>query len=176
MRIPRQPSADDRTRLAAGPVPATGADGAAPGGSLLQDRLAGLVDELRAVGYWQRLVQARTDLVVAGLLYGSPVPTQAGPHRLDPRVDDEPSLLAAGMDLERLLADLAPLCSAGAGPGEHLERLRGSATRLAARRRHLLSEVEALELALQDAAALEAERAAEAAARAACTPVLPAPS
>ena len=55
MHIPRQP---DGARGA-------GADG-------LRGRRQALVRQVRTVAYWQRLVQARTDLVVAGLLYNAP--------------------------------------------------------------------------------------------------------
>lgn len=72
MHIPRQADGEraDRTDGAlsrAALAPVSGVDA-------LRTRRRHLVQQLRAVVYWQRLVQARTDLLVAGLLYTSPVP------------------------------------------------------------------------------------------------------
>jgi hypothetical protein len=166
MHIPRQPSADDRAGPVAptwdGPARAVLPVAATPGAQVLRGRLEELVTELRALGYWQRLVQARTDLVVAGLLYGAPVPTTT--ERLAAGAEAHDAAAPEGVDVDRLLADLAPLGCSEAGPGEHLERLRRTTVRLAERRRHLLEEVAATELALQDAAVLAAERLTGAAA------------
>lgn len=96
-----------------------------------------LADELRRTVYWSRLVQARLDLLVAGLLYAAPSPTQAAVadmHRADPlrhlhplrhldstcgQLSDGPSLSMSapmGMDLSYLL-DGGPLGSDGEAEG-----------------------------------------------------------
>jgi hypothetical protein len=127
-----------------------------------------LIGQLRAVAYWQRLVQARTDLVVAGLLYSAPVPVPGPPVALaehwartgpaaedptraaelrwlaEPPEDLEVGLLVGGLD--RGLGD---------GAGEHLDRLRRVASGLAAHRRGLDDELDAVTLALHDRLALD---------------------
>lgn len=157
MRIPRQATPGDRSAVPGSP--GTGGSGV----DALQARLEGLVGDVRTVEYWQRLVQARTDLVVAGLLYGAPVPTTA--ERLVGGAASHDATPPEGevVGLDRVLADLAPLECSEDGPGAHLERLRRTAARLSERRHHLVAEVDAVSLALRDAVELVAERAGRAA-------------
>ncbi|MGJ7439798.1 hypothetical protein [Aquipuribacter sp. MA13-6] len=136
---------------------ALGADG-------LRARLERLVAQQRAVTYWQRLVQARTDLVVAGLLYGTPVPaartlaatTLGGADQARPATppcaqdpDDLHALATPpdGLDVAGLLGVVS---LDGDGPGGHLDRLRVAAGLLAHRRCVLEAELDAVTLALQD--------------------------
>lgn len=154
MHIPTQP---DGSRAPDAAAPA-GVDG-------LRARRRRLVGQLRAVAYWQRLVQARTDLVVAGLLYSAtpvlgsrslPVPARpvgpVGPAAWPAAGADDLHLLAhppAGVDVARLLHGLASPGGDG-GPGAHLDRLREATTLLAGRRRSLEDELDAVTLALHD--------------------------
>ena len=149
MRIPRQVDGSRTTTQ--------GADG-------LRARRQHLVGQLRAVAYWQRLVQARTDLLVAGLLYAAPVPVVTPREGLvehdEHHAHDVPedhvrpadlNQLAAppeGLDLE-LLVGGAPH-GLGAGAGVHLDRLRSVAAVLSAHRRGLDDELDAVTLALHD--------------------------
>lgn len=141
MRIPRQPD---------GPAPA-GADD-------LRARRSHLVDRLRTLAYWQRLVQARVDLVVAGLLYRAPAaPSTAwtapvaasGPTSGDPGVEYLHALSAPpeGLDVT-LLIGCTP--QEDGGPGAYLEQLRRTSLLLLGRRRQLEDELDAVTLALHD--------------------------
>lgn len=176
MHIPRQP--DAFRMVHAGRL--TGSAGAGTpavrgpatlGSEGLRARRQHLIGQRRSVAYWQRLVQARTDLLVAGLLYCAPVPSARdlpgaplspepwaarGPE-LQPGSDDLPDgrddlhALASppdGLDVVRLLG--APGGPGGAldGPGAHLDRLRSAAATLASHRRGLDYELDAVTLAL----------------------------
>ncbi|WP_380169457.1 hypothetical protein [Jannaschia sp. R86511] len=171
MHIPRQPDgsrehhADRRDGRAAAGRPGSGP--AATGTEGLRTRRRDLVTQQRAVGYWQRLVQARVDLVVAGLLYGAPVPAASAlaaglgvPLTRDRARDTDPGP-CAGPDLADLHAlaeppeglDVSALLGrhrADEGPGAQLQRLRQAALLLAGRRHALDEELDAVTLALHD--------------------------
>ena len=140
MRIPRQ---SDRSRATRAEHP----DDAAG----LRARRHHLVEQLRAVGYWQRLVQARTDLLVAGLLYSAPVPTAlARSDRPAGTVADEADLAGLanppeGLDVRCLLAG-----AAADGPGAQLDRLRAVTSELVRRSRALLEELDVVTTALHE--------------------------
>lgn len=169
MHIPRQTDGShERAARRTGPEGSGGTavpGPAALGADGLRARREHLLVQRRAVTYWQRLVQARTDLVVAGLLYGTPVPfartlaaatltgpTDAAPTPSSAGPDDADDLhaLAAppdGLDVSGLLGVVS---LDGDGPGCHLERLRLAAGLLAHRRCLLDTELDAIGLALQD--------------------------
>lgn len=143
MRIPRQ-SDTSSARTAE----------RAAGAAVLRAHRRHLTGQLRSVGYWQRLVQARTDLSVAGLLYGAPVPTggstpahAGGPPRTGEDDHDLSGLLVPpeGVDVGRLLQAVGP-----EGTGAHLERLRGVALVLAGRRRALQTDLDVVTAALHE--------------------------
>lgn len=144
MHIPRQP---DAARVVH--------PGRGMGSYALRARRQHLVRELRTVIYWQRLVQARTDLVVAGLLYSAAVPAERHPTppATGPAVPDDDGDLHAlacppeGLDLTRLIGGLGLL---GDGPGAHLDRLRRATVTLTARRRSLQDDLDAVTLALHE--------------------------
>jgi hypothetical protein len=117
----------------------------AAGAAELRARRRHLVGQLRSVGYWLRLVQARTDLSVAGLLYTAPVPAAvparrpwdaAGPVGTDDGDADLSGLAAPpeGVDVQRLLG-----AACQESPGAHLERLR-EVTLVLVRRSRALQE------------------------------------
>lgn len=149
MRIPRQVDGSRTTTQ--------GIDG-------LRARRQHLVGQLRTVAYWQRLVQARTDLLVAGLLYGAPVPVVDPPEGLvehdEHHVHDVPEDHVRPADLHQLApppegldVDLlvgGPQRGLGGGTGAHLDRLRSVAAMLTAHRRGLDDELDAVTLALHD--------------------------
>ena len=116
------------------------------------------MEQLRGVGYWQRLVQARTDLQVAGLLYAAPVPTSAaaittsaprpqGPWAPGTHGEEDLTTLTAppaGLDVMGLL---------GAGtrdPGAQLDRLREVALVLVRRSMSLQEELDTVTSALHE--------------------------
>jgi len=140
MQLPRQ---SDRSRASR----AEHLDDAAG----LRARRHHLVEQLRAVGYWQRLVQARTDLLVAGLLYSSPVPTSLARSGWPAgTVGDDADLngLATppeGLDVRCLLAGVA-----AEGPGAQLDRLREVTSELVHRSRALLEELDVVTTALHE--------------------------
>lgn len=152
MHIPRQPDAREVDRVPCRTVVASPTPVAA---SALRVRRDHLVAELRTVTYWQRLVQARTDLAVAGLLYTAPVPAfatraavtapgVAGPwHRLD-------APAPAGMDLAALLYQVGPLDGGPEGTGRHLEQLRSTSLQLLARHHDLSEQLDAVNAALHE--------------------------
>lgn len=115
----------------------------------LRARRRRLVGQLRAVGYWQRLVQARTDLSVAGLLYAAPVPAalpSTGWSVTTVGDDADLSGLSAppdGVDVARLLAG-----ACAEGPGLHLDRLREVSGLLVRRSRVLQEELDLVTTAL----------------------------
>ena len=140
MRIPRQ--SDGSGARVEHPDDAAG----------LRARRRHLVAQLRAVGYWQRLVQARTDLAVAGLLYCAPVPGAAvGPGWVGTPSGDEadPADLSGldtppdGLDVRRLLGE--PVAG---GPGAQLDRLRQVAIGLACRSLTVREELDVITTAL----------------------------
>ncbi len=143
MHIPRQP---DAARVVH--------PGRGIGSDALRVRRQHLVGQLRTVVYWQRLVRARTDLVVAGLLYAAPAPTDRllAPPATGAVVDDDGDLHdlvspPEGLDTTRLLGGLG---LAGDGPGAHLDRLRQATVTLTARRRSLQDDLDAVTLALHE--------------------------
>ena len=144
MQIPRQSDG----RRAPGAVPADAAAG-------LRTRRRHLVEQLRSVGYWQRLVQARTDLLVAGLLYAAPVPAAVPPGGGHPCGEGDGDLagLASppeGVDVAGLLAG-----TCAAGPGAHLDRLREVSLVLVRRSRALQEELDTVTSALHAQLALD---------------------
>lgn len=120
------------------------------GVTALRTRRDRLVGELRNVSYWQRLVQARTDLVVAGLLYTAPVPTMRVAPPPPSQCHDVDAAVPEGMDLARLLCEVGPLDLGRSGPGHHLEQLRRTALELSGRHQELAEELDAVNLALHD--------------------------
>lgn len=138
MHIPRQ---SDRSRAPRG----ESLDGAAE----LPARRRHLIDQLRTVGYWQRLVRARTDLSVARLLYCAPVPTAVGYGSwFAGTIGDDADLAALatppeGLDVEQLLGGAGP-----EGPGAQLDRLREVASVLVRRSHALQEELDVVTLAL----------------------------
>ena len=185
---PREPRADRRTGHEDAVAPVTPVvPGPAPTGTEgLRARRQHLVGQLRTVTYWQRLAQARVDLVVAGLLYGAPAPTTtrwtapAGPRTaaaLGALVAGLPGLRGPGPveatdatpadDLHALAAppeglDVSLLIgpgSDGAGPGARLDRLRRSSALLAGRRRVLEEELDAVTQVLHDRLASDGDEA-----------------
>ncbi len=144
MQIPRQ--SDGSRTHGAGP-----ADAAAG----LRTRRRHLVEQLRSVGYWQRLVQARTDLLVAGLLYAAPVPSAVLPgagHPGRPGDGDLAGLSSPpeGVDVAGLLAG-----TCAEGPGAHLDRLREVSLVLVRRSRALQEELDVVTTALHAQLALD---------------------
>ena len=118
----------------------------------LRARRRHLIAQLRAVGYWQRLVQARTDLSVAGLLYCAPVPGGVvGPGWVGTPFGDEADTADVsglgtppeGLDVPRLLGEPVP-----DGPGAQLDRLRQVAIGLACRNRTVREELDVVTTAL----------------------------
>ena len=132
-----------------------------------------LEHELRRTAYWRRLVQARLDLVVAGLLYAAPAPSPAataGMVRSDPlrparragdEAADEVSALSfeapLGLDVSYLLdggsADRGPDWRSGATPpdtGTRLDRLRQVLRLLTDAERALVAELHAVTPALRE--------------------------
>lgn len=135
-----------------------------------------LEHELRRTVYWRRLVQARLDLVVAGLLYAAPSPTQvatADMVRTDPLrpthdPDDDDRTGAAplsfeapvGLDLSYLLdgscrdrdGDGRGRCASGtpSDPGARLDRLREVSRLLADHERSVVAELHAVAPVLQE--------------------------
>lgn len=149
------PSQADRSGAAhAGATPA--GEGAAAPVEELRARRLHLVQQLRSVGYWQRLVRARTDLLVAGLLYGAPVPgapTWVPPAAGGPDLHDLPGLddlsePPEGLDLGHLLEAPGGSGRVQAEEGERLDRLRAAATVLAGRSRGLQEELDEVTVAL----------------------------
>lgn len=143
MRIPRQADGGRATT--------SGVDG-------LRARRQDLISRLRTVAYWQRLAQGRTDLLVAGLLYGAPVPlvrrplsVVAGSAAAEPVDDARPALPPEGLDVDLLLGGSATRCD----PGSHLDRLRGAALLLTGHRIALEDELDAVTLALHDLLAVD---------------------
>lgn len=140
MHIPRQSDGPP----ARTPVRAEGADE-------LRARRRHLVGQLRSVGYWQRLVQARTDLSVAGLLYSAPAPAPVpAPVRAEvPSAEDAgPDGLQTppeGVDIGRLLGG-----ACADGPGADLDRLREVTLVLVRRSRALQEELDVVTTALHD--------------------------
>lgn len=131
-------------------------DGSGGAGAVRADDLAELrarrrrlVGQLRAVGYWQRLVQARTDLSVAGLLYAAPVPTALPATGWSAGTDGDDTDLSGlsappdGLDVARLLAG-----SSADGPGLHLDRLREVSGLLVRHSRALQEELDLITTAL----------------------------
>ena len=124
----------------------------------LRARRTRLLAQLSAVGYWQQLVRARTDLCVAGLLYASPVPTAVptavpGSDWCACTVGGDVHLMALaippdGLDVQRLLGDVV-----SGGRGEQLERLREVASVLVRRSRALQEELDVLSTALHESLA-----------------------
>lgn len=130
-----------------------------------REHLEHLEHELRRTAYWRRLVQARLDLVVAGLLYAAPAPTPAateGMVRTDPLrparaagdgtgpTDGAPLSFAAplGLDVSYLL-DGGGRDGDGRGTpatdtGTRLDRLRQVSRLLTDHERTLLAELHAL--------------------------------
>ena len=147
----------------------------AAGAAELRARRRHLVGQLRSVGYWLRLVQARTDLSVAGLLYTAPVPAAvparrpwdaAGPVVTDDGDADLSGLAAPpeGVDVQRLLG-----AACQESPGAHLERLREVTLVLVRRSRALQEELDVVTMALHERLALDGAEADQAADRtAAC--------
>ena len=150
MRIPRQ---SDRSRATRAEHP----DDAAG----LRARRHALVEQLRAVGYRQRLVQARTDLLVAGLLYCAPVPT--APSRSgwpagtvgDETDLDGPATHPEGLDIVCLLGS-----AAADGPGAQLDRLRQVTSELVRGSRALREELDVVTTALHQRLARDGAAAA----------------
>ncbi|MFC3689600.1 hypothetical protein [Aquipuribacter hungaricus] len=144
MQIPRQA---DRSRAPR----AERLDGAAE----LRARRRHLVEQLRGVGYWQRLVQARTDLQVAGLLYACPVPAAVRPAPPSPAAAAwSPSTLGDDDGLTALVPPPAGLDVLGlvggvpTDPGAQLGRLRDVALVLVRRSRALQQELDSVTAAL----------------------------
>lgn len=182
MHIPRQADGPRAALTDGGPVGTVVAPPARV--DVLRTRRRHLVHQLRAVVYWQRLVQARTDLLVAGLLYTSPAPGLGDPSvdGGDPLVGlvwdlapvapvppadippvgpasgsgEDPSDLHAlgqapdGMELDRLLDGIAAPGEGPGGTGEHLARLRATATLLAEHRGEVQDELDLVTLALHE--------------------------
>jgi hypothetical protein len=125
------------------------------------------VGQLRSVGYWLRLVQARTDLSVAGLLYTAPVPAAvparrpwdaAGPAGTDGADLTDLASPPEGVDVQRLLG-----AACQDSPGAHLERLREVTLVLVRRSRTLQEELDVVTMALHERLALDGAEADQAA-------------